>query len=81
MAPITARIARQILENGRKVVTIEFLFAAQAMEFRLREPGGKEAFPDNIFGKGTVTAYKLIREQVPCLIHKKRYNVSKLLYS
>lgn len=62
MAPIAARKARQILENVRKVVAIEFLFAAQALNFRLREFGESDA--DKILGKGIAAAFKLIREHV-----------------
>lgn len=63
MAPIAARKARQILDNVKKVVAIEFLFAAQAIDLRLREIDGKDS-PDKILGKGTGAAFKLIREHV-----------------
>lgn len=63
MAPIAARKARQILDNVQKIVAIEFLFAAQALDFRIREFGGKDA-PDKILGKGTAEAFRLIRERV-----------------
>lgn len=66
MAPIAARKARQILENVRKIVAIEFLFSAQALDFRLREFGNKDSV-DKILGQGTAAAYKMIREHVEFL--------------
>jgi len=63
MAPIAARKARQILDNVQKIVAIEFLFAAQALDFRLREFGGKDA-PDKTLGKGTANVFRLIRKHV-----------------
>lgn len=63
MAPIAARKARQILFNVKKVVAIEFLFAAQALDLRLREISGTGS-PDKTLGKGTAAAFKLIREYV-----------------
>jgi histidine ammonia-lyase len=63
MAPIAARKATQILENVKKVVALEFLFAAQALDLRL-SMGGKKS-PAAIMGKGTREAYKCIRKSVP----------------
>jgi histidine ammonia-lyase len=63
MAPIAARKARRILENVRKVIAIELLFAAQALDFRLREFRGKDA-PNKILGKGTDEAFRVIRKHV-----------------
>ncbi len=65
MAPIAARKARNILHNLQKIIGIEMFYAAQALDFRLREtpPGTPEA----IMGKGTAAAYRAIREQIPFL--------------
>ena len=65
MAPIAARKARQILQNVQKIVGIEFLFAAQAIDLRLRQKG--ERNPDHLLGEGTRIAYRLIRQQIPFL--------------
>lgn len=66
MAPIAARKARRIIENVRKVVAIEFLFAAQALDLRLQGLG-KEGSLQKVLGEGTIIAYQLIREQVDFL--------------
>ncbi len=65
MAPIAARKANQIVENLRKIVAIEIFYAAQALDFRLRELGQK--IPEKVFGKGTAGAYREIRKKIPFL--------------
>lgn len=70
MAPIAARKAAIILANTQKIVAIETLYAAQALELRLRELG-QNSTPEKILGKGTATAYKKIREYIP-FIEKDR---------
>jgi histidine ammonia-lyase len=65
MAPIAARKATQILENVKKVVALEFLFAAQALDLRIKQE--KKSTPLSKMGKGTRQAYQLIRKSVPFL--------------
>lgn len=64
MAPIAARKARQILENVYKIVAIELLYGAQAIDLRLREKGIAPTDCHKILGKGTSAAYHLVREEV-----------------
>ena len=63
MAPIAARKATQILNNVKKVVALEFLFAAQALDLRIKLE--KISTPPARMGKGTGQAYQLIRKSVP----------------
>jgi histidine ammonia-lyase len=57
MGPAAARKARQVLRNTEAVLGIEFLCAAQALEFlRPLQPG-----------HGVRHAYRLVRERVPAL--------------
>ncbi len=63
MAPVAARKAWQILENVQKIVAIELLFAAQAIDLRLQEMG-KAQHPDAVLGTGTCAAYRKVREIV-----------------
>ncbi|HVJ41927.1 MAG TPA: histidine ammonia-lyase [Dongiaceae bacterium] len=46
---------RQVIDNTRKILAIEFLLAGQAMEF----------YPDIGRGRGTDRAYRLLRSEVP----------------
>lgn len=72
MAPIGARKARQILENVQKIVAIELLYAAQALDFRLNNEQQKtDSGPERLFGKGSAAAYRLIRNHIP-FIEKDR---------
>ncbi|MFQ5583986.1 MAG: histidine ammonia-lyase [Calditrichia bacterium] len=64
MAPIAARKARQILDNVYKIIAIELLFAAQALDLRVRNEGIAQADCNKILGKGTCAAYSLIRNKV-----------------
>ncbi len=64
MAPIAARKARQIVENVTKIVAIELLYAAQAVDLRARETGQS---PQELLGAGTRVAYETIRREVPIL--------------
>ena len=50
----------QILENVERIVGIEYLAAAQGVDFRRKRMGA-----DKRMGIGTSAAYKLIREMVP----------------
>ncbi len=65
MAPIAARKAQQILENLRKIIAIELLFAAQAVDLRVRELKATNA--RNLLGSGTYAAYETIRNRVEFL--------------
>jgi len=65
MAPIAARKARQILENVQKIIAIEFIYAAQAIDLRLKRHSQFEK--EDMLGKGTRIAYQLIREYVDFL--------------
>jgi histidine ammonia-lyase len=51
---------RQIVNNVEHILSLELMAAAQAIDFRKQEP----AQPQRL-GKGTQTAYDLIRSQVP----------------
>ncbi len=64
MAPIAARKARQVIENVQKIVAIELLYAAQAVDLRARE---EQCQPDELLGEGTRVAYRIIRKHVPFL--------------
>lgn len=57
MGTISARKAREILGNARKVIAMEMLAACQAIDLR----GNKG------LGLGTSVAYNVIREQIPSL--------------
>jgi histidine ammonia-lyase len=46
---------RQVIDNTRKILAIEFLLAGQAMEF----------YPGLRLGRGTARAYRLLRAEVP----------------
>jgi len=56
--PIAGRQARQIISNVERIVAIELLAAAQAIDFR------RAALPQAQLGRGTRAAYELIRRQV-----------------
>jgi hypothetical protein len=62
MGPAAARQARQIAVNVERILALELLAAAQAIDFR-REVLG----PDARLGQGTAPAYALIRQRVPFL--------------
>ncbi|HUP27773.1 MAG TPA: histidine ammonia-lyase, partial [Chloroflexia bacterium] len=61
MGPIAGRHARAIVANTARVLALEAMMAAQALDFRLR------AEPRSRMGKGTRVAYDLVRGQVPFL--------------
>ncbi|MFL5732265.1 MAG: histidine ammonia-lyase, partial [Chloroflexia bacterium] len=63
MGPIAARHARSIAVNTVRILALEALMAAQALDFRLR------ANPKARMGRGTEAAYALIRQRVPFLNH------------
>lgn len=56
MGSISARKCRQTIENACKVLAIEYLCAAQALEFQSKKPG-----------KATQMAYDLLRQSIPPL--------------
>ena len=60
--PISGRQARRILRNLERMLGIELMAAAQAIDFR-RQTLGQDAR----LGKGTQAAYNLIREHIPVI--------------
>lgn len=65
MAPIAARKAWWIIHNVQKIVAIELLFAAQALDLRARQQGGSAKDLPALLGKGSYAAYRVIRDRVP----------------
>jgi histidine ammonia-lyase len=61
MGPIAARHARAIVANTARVLALEAMMAAQAVDFRLRKD------PAARLGKGGRVAYDLIRSRIPFL--------------
>jgi histidine ammonia-lyase len=61
MGPIAARHARAIVANTARVLAIEALMSAQAIDLRLKSD------PTARLGKGTRAAYHLVRAHVPYL--------------
>ncbi len=61
MGPIAARHARMVVGNTARILALEAMMAAQALDFRL------QAEPHARMGAGTRAAYDLIRERVPFL--------------
>ncbi len=59
MGPIAARHARSIVANVSRVLALEAMMAAQAVDFRLR------ADPQARMGAGTRAAYEMVRERIP----------------
>jgi histidine ammonia-lyase len=55
MAPLAARRLAQMVELGERIVSIELVVAAQAVDLRDRPA----------LGSGTTRAYELVRERVP----------------
>lgn len=54
-----ARHLRAILQNVRRIIAIEFIVAAQALDLRLRTRSGDQP------GRGTAAAWRAVRELVP----------------
>ncbi|RMG68155.1 MAG: histidine ammonia-lyase [Calditrichaeota bacterium] len=65
MAPVAGRKARQVLQNVQKIVAIELLYAAQALDLRARQQGAQT--PLELVGTGTARAYQKVRSVVPFL--------------
>jgi histidine ammonia-lyase len=63
MGATAARQAEQILAHTETIVAIEFLCAAQGIDFRRQMMGNHSAE----LGQGTRVAYNLIREKIPFL--------------
>jgi histidine ammonia-lyase len=61
MGPVAARHCRAIVANTVRVLALEAMMAAQALDFRLR------ANPTAKMGAGTRAAYELVRQRVPFL--------------
>lgn len=88
MAPIAARKARKILQNVSKIIAIEMIYAAQALDLRmqsLNRNNGSDT-PENILGKGTAIAYREVRKHIHFLesdrpIYKDIETAEKLVNS
>jgi histidine ammonia-lyase len=61
MGPIAARHARAVVANTVRILALEAMTAAQALDFRLRSD------PSARMGPGTAAAYEMVRERVPFL--------------
>lgn len=61
MGPIAARHARAIVTNTARVLAIEAMMSAQALDLRLQSD------PHAVMGAGTRVAYDLVRAHVPFL--------------
>ncbi|MEO8287517.1 MAG: histidine ammonia-lyase [Chloroflexota bacterium] len=59
MGPIAARHARSIVANTSRILALEAMMAAQAIDLRLRSD------PTAHLGQGTRAAYDLIRSRIP----------------
>ena len=57
--PIAARQARRVIRNVEHILAIELLAAAQGVDYRT------EALPGARHGRGTQSAYDLVRQRVP----------------
>jgi len=63
MGTIAARQFREILENVRKIIAIEYITACQALDLRLRiDSDFKDCDPEKTFGKKTYRIYHKLRE-------------------
>ncbi|HID33181.1 MAG TPA: histidine ammonia-lyase, partial [Anaerolineae bacterium] len=58
--PISGRQARRVLRNLERMLGIELMAAAQAIDFRKQKLGERVRL-----GKGTAPVYELIREHIP----------------
>ncbi len=61
MGPIAARHTRSIVANVSRVLALEAMMAAQAIDFRLK------ADPQAHMGAGTRAAYEMVRSRIPFL--------------
>lgn len=72
MAPIAARKARMIMDNIEKIVAIELIYAAQALELKLNRESQKiDTSPEDLFGKGTAAAFRFIRRHIDFMEHDR----------
>lgn len=69
MGSISARHAKEIVENSRRVVATEIMAACQALDFR------KEMDPGLELGVGTKAAYDFVRENVPFIDDDKNFEL------
>ncbi len=69
MGPIAARHARQIVANTTRVLALEAMMAAQALDFRIRSA----AAPHARLGPGTRAAYEAVRAKIPFLEHDENF--------
>ena len=66
MGPIAGRKARMILNNSRRVLSIEMLCAAQGLDFRMPAHDGHQSGREGTLrpGPGVDAAYKLVRKHI-----------------
>lgn len=69
MGTISARHAKQIVQNSRRVVATEIMAACQALDFR------KDMVDDFKLGVGTQAAYDLVRENIPFIDDDKNFEL------
>ncbi len=88
MGTIACRKARMILNNARKVLSIELLCAAQGLDFRLGNGSTKApcAVPDVEPGPGIKAAHSLVRQHIAHLsedreIHHDIMSAERLIQS
>jgi histidine ammonia-lyase len=67
MGTISARKAREIIENTQAVLALELMAAAQGVDLRWRSQSGVRENRRSKLGPGTRRAYDLVRAQVPFL--------------
>ena len=64
MGPISARQFREILENVKRIIAIEYITACQALDMRLRiDKEFQDMSAEELFGKETLRIYKKLREK------------------
>jgi len=61
------RHLRQVVENVRRILAVELMAGAQAVDLRLRQGTGAR------LGRGTADAHALIRREVPFIEHDQLY--------
>ena len=67
-ATTAARNLRLLVDNYARIVAVELICAAQALELRMKETPGKSP------GKGTLAAFEVIRESIPLIEQDRPYS-------
>ncbi|HEX38171.1 MAG TPA: histidine ammonia-lyase [Candidatus Cloacimonetes bacterium] len=63
MGTIAARQFREILENVKRIIAIEYITACQALDLRLRiDPDFQDCRPETVFGHMTYRVYSKLRD-------------------